>query len=227
MLLIVENDVHCPAGLYAELLKSWAVPHGWWRPYAGEPLPPLGELQATIVLGGAMGVGDEAEYPFLRAEKQFLKDCLAHELPCFGICLGGQLLAEVLGAPVHSRRHGEHGCSRVSLTAAGQSDPLLRGLPDPFPTFHWHNDSFEIPAGALHLAFTPACAGQAFRFGSAWGVQFHPEVDEAIVEVWRRRVQGDVAVVEDFRRHWPELQAGGARLLANFLQIAGLVPFFR
>lgn len=226
MIVVIENAAQCPSGLYGELLKAWSVPHLTWRTHSAEPAPSLDPACGVLLLGGPMGVHDELRYPFLRAEKALLAELLRREIPALGICLGGQLLAEVLGAPVHARRHGEHGCSSVSLTAAGKADPLFAGLTDPFPSFHWHNDSFEIPAGAAHLAFTPACAGQAFRQGNAWGVQFHPEVDAAIVEDWRRRVGAGIAVSEAFRRQWPELQAVGARLLANFLQIAGLVPSF-
>lgn len=224
MILIVEPDAHCPAGFYGALLNAWAVPQETWRPYVDARVPSPAAARGVIVLGGAMGVHDEAQYPFLPLVKQMLWDVIRRDIPCLGICLGGQLLAQVLGAKVHSQRHGEHGCASVQLTAAGRRDPLFGGLPSPFSTFHWHNDSFEIPQGATHLAFTPTCAGQAFRRSNAWGVQFHPEVDAAIVDDWRQRIHADPAVVNAFCSRQARLQAVGEQLLRNFVQITDSLP---
>lgn len=224
MVLIVEVDPRCPAGLFAELLSAWKTPHAYWRPHAGEPAASLNAVRGVIILGGAMGVQDVREFPFLLAVKGLLREILAADTPCFGVCLGGQLLAEALGAPVHSRRYGEHGCNTITLTPAGSTDPLFSGLSSPFPTFHWHNDSFEIPAGAVHLAFTSVCPSQALRYGRAWGVQFHPEVTAAIVDDWRHRIHADEAVVVSFQRRQAQLQAVGERLLRNFVQIADCPP---
>lgn len=224
MILVVENAAECPSGLYGELLETWGIPHALWRPHAEEAAPPLEAVRGVLVLGGPMGVHDEGEHPFLRTEKDFLRDLLRRDIPCFGICLGGQLLAEVLGAPVYSRRCGEQGCNLIQLTEAGRRDPLFSGLGDPFLAYHWHNDSFAIPDGALHLAFTEVCAGQAFRWGRAWGVQFHPEVDAAIVADWLRQAQADDAPLRAFRRQETQLRRVGTRLLRNFLQITGSAP---
>ncbi len=102
---------------------------------------------------------------------------LATGTPLLGICLGGQLLAEVAGGAVSSNRCGEKGLVEIELTAGGRADPLLAGIDDRFQAFQWHNDSFAVPPPAQHLARSVACPGQAFRLGNAWGVQFHPEVD--------------------------------------------------
>ncbi|MDO3378660.1 type 1 glutamine amidotransferase [Geoalkalibacter halelectricus] len=219
MVLIVEIDPRCPAGLFGELLSSWGQVHQYWRAHDQASPPPLDQVRAAIVLGGAMGVGDVDAFPFLLDVKDFLRTALAAQLPFLGICLGGQLLAEALGAAVYSGRRGEHGCNTINLTAAGRRDPLFADLPTPFPTFHWHNDSFDIPAGAIHLASTSTCPGQAFRHGNAWGLQFHPEVDAAIVDDWRRRAGRDAAVVADFVRHSAALRRTGQDLLRRFLTL--------
>ena len=90
---------------------------------AGAPLPPVAELPAAIILGGAMGVHDSDRHPFLTEVKGFVRECATSAVPLLGICLGGQLLAELLGGRVHRLRNGEHGCCRVRLTAAGVGDP--------------------------------------------------------------------------------------------------------
>ncbi len=222
MILIVQNDPKVPAGLYGRLLAAWGIPHGTWRAYdrsfPPDDVPPAG----VILLGGYMGVHDGAAYPFLNSVKEAVRQWLARDLPFFGICLGGQLLADVLGSPVFSGRRGEQGCRSVELTEAGRRDPLFAGIPSPFPAFQWHNDSFEVPAAAAHLAFTPLCPGQAIRCGNAWGVQFHPEVDEAIVDAWRRKTGAGPEVVAEFRRQEPRLREVAEKMLRNFLGCCGL-----
>lgn len=221
MILIIENDPRCPAGLYGKLLRTWRVSHGFWRPYAGEESPPRRRLIGVIVLGGDMGVHDVAEHPSLLLVKDLLKEVVAVNLPCLGICLGGQLLAEALGAPVHSGRHGEKGCRPLTLTHGGRKDSLFVGLSSTFPVFQWHNDSFEIPHGADHLAVTATCPSQAFRYGNAWGVQFHPEIDAAIMEDWQKDAGGDESeTLNQFCLQQAALRRVGERLLNNFLATA-------
>lgn len=222
MILVVQNDATCPAGLYGELLQRWKVPHGYWHPYADEPQPSLVAWQGVIVLGGFPGVHDEARYPFLAVVKSFMRSLVEARIPCLGICLGGQLLAEVLGGTVHARRFGEKGCRYIALTEEGQQDPLFAGLPVQFPVFQWHNDSFEIPPCALHLAFSKECIGQALRYDKAWGVQFHPEVDAAVILSWCRIAAEDASLIKDFSVIQDDLRGVGELLLLNFLRLAGL-----
>lgn len=222
MILIIQNDPRCPAGLYGKLLRAWRVSHGFWRPYAGEGSPPRRRLIGVIVLGGTMGVHDVAEYPSLLPVKDLLKEVVEVNLPCLGICLGGQLLAEALGAAVHSNRNGEKGCRTITLTDAGRKDSLFSGLSSTVPVFHWHNDSFEIPEEAEHLAFSSDCPGQAFRYGNAWGVQFHPEIDGPILEDWRKDAQTpeESNAFNQFCQQQVAVRKVGERLLNNFLATA-------
>ena len=174
-----------------------------------------------------MGVHDTAEHPFLVEVKAFIRACVRTETPLLGICLGGQLLAVLLGGRVTANSPcGEKGTMEVTLTSAGKEDPLFAGIPHEFVSFQWHNDSFEIPADATLLASSSACAGQAFRFGAmAWGTQFHPEVDRAIVDCWARweeetaphatRFLADFVLAEQ-----PYLEVS-RRMLGNFLGLAG------
>jgi len=153
--------------------------------YAGDPLPELGAFDRLVILGGPMSVGDEAEHSWLRPEKARIGDAIAAGRSVVGICLGAQLIAEVLGARVHRNAHKEIGWFPIELTGAGRVHPLWQGLPAEQTVFHWHGDTFELPPGALHLASSSACAQQAFLFQErVIGLQFHlesaPETVDAI-----------------------------------------------
>ncbi|MGH8279953.1 MAG: glutamine amidotransferase [Gammaproteobacteria bacterium] len=136
----------------------------------------------VVILGGPIGVNDQADYPFLGAELRLLEARLAREAPTLGICLGSQLIAHALGARVHTNPQTEIGWQALTLTPAGH-DSSLRHFTR--PVFHWHGDSFELPAGARLLASTPACAHQAFALGNfLLALQFHPEVTARGLEQW-------------------------------------------
>ncbi|GLI38723.1 type 1 glutamine amidotransferase [Geobacter hydrogenophilus] len=228
MFLIVQNDPEVPAGAYAHYLEEMGVSFRLLCPFAGEELPPAEEAAAVLVLGGAMGVHDTAKHPFLRAVKGFIAKTVAAGIPYLGICLGGQLLAHVLGAPVTTGANGEKGTLTVTLTPDGGSDPLFAGISSSFRTFQWHNDTFAIPDGGALLASSPACPHQAFRMGArAWGLQFHPEVTREIVAAWARWSDETAPLadrfVEEFAAAEPDFQDASRRILVNFIRIAGLV----
>jgi GMP synthase-like glutamine amidotransferase len=219
---IIQNDPEVPAGVFAELLREWRVPFRVFRADLGEALPVVTE--ALIVLGGTMGVHDEARHPFLNAVKVAMRRALADGTPLFGICLGGQLLADLAGGVVTSGGCGEKGVVTVSLTAAGTNDPLFAGVAAEFPVFQWHDDSFAVPPGAAHLAASAACPGQALRLGTACGVQFHPEVDAAIVAAWSRGDDNRVQLQRDFAAVAQSHRQLARQLLGNFLCQAGFPP---
>jgi GMP synthase (glutamine-hydrolysing) len=162
--------------------------------YEGARLPEEArEYQAVIVMGGPMGVYDEAEYPFLRAEHHFLQRIMAQGVPLLGICLGSQLLAKALGARVYRNAQKEIGWYSVDLTPAGTADPLFAGLDSPVPVFQWHGDAFDLPAGAIPLASSPLCTHQAFRYGDrVYGLLFHLELTPAIIHRWIEAFQDEL-----------------------------------
>jgi GMP synthase-like glutamine amidotransferase len=182
MLHIIQNDPEVPPG---NLLDGLAIPYSIHHPYRDGRLPDPQQISALIVMGGAMGANDDLRYPFLSSLKNLIREVVAAGIPYLGICLGGQLLAAALGATVVSHRWEELGTLNVSLTAAGRADRLFEGIDDLFRTFQWHHDSFDIPHEGVLLAASAACPHQAFRVGdTAWGLQFHPEVTEAIIRDW-------------------------------------------
>jgi GMP synthase (glutamine-hydrolysing) len=150
-----------------------------------DAVPSMDRYRGLVVLGGPMNVEEQAQRPHLRTELGVIEQALAQGKPVLGICLGAQLLAHALGAPV--RRHGrpEIGWYDLDTTEHGRADSVLSGLGERAPVFQWHSCTFGIPHGAQHLARTRTCENQAFRYGAnAYGFQFHLEVNQALIERW-------------------------------------------
>ncbi|TVQ28718.1 MAG: amidotransferase [Spirochaetaceae bacterium] len=174
-------------------IEPWLVAAGysitWTRFFESEEPPRSDDIDLVIALGGPMSVNDEAAYPWLRAEKRFVRDSIEAGTAVLGVCLGAQLIAAAMGARVYPNRHREIGWFPVERVQGdepeepGSSAPnrpaagkLSRALPDSFDAFHWHGETFDLPAGATHLARSDACEHQAFALGpSVVGLQFHLE----------------------------------------------------
>jgi GMP synthase-like glutamine amidotransferase len=176
------------------------------RFYQDEELPGLEGLDLIIAMGGPMSVNDEAELPWLKAEKAFLREAMARGIPLLGICLGAQLIASALGARVYPNKEKEIGWFPVRVVSGG-ADASSEGfrLPHEIRVFHWHGETFDLPPGAVRLASSEACENQAFQIGQrVIGLQFHLETtpesaasilehcrDELISAPW---VQTEVAI---------------------------------
>lgn len=150
----------------------------------GDPHPSLGEVDGIVTLGGEQSVREIASYPYLVEETKLLRDAVERGTPVLGICLGSQLIAHALGADV--RRASARSVQWRSLrpTAEGVADPLVASLPQPVPALHWNEDVFELPPGGVDLLERGGEGVEAFRAGSAWGFQFHPDADPAGLEDW-------------------------------------------
>jgi GMP synthase (glutamine-hydrolysing) len=222
LIVIVQNDPNCPAGTCLELLAASGRRHAVLNAFQGDPFPDPGELGGVIVLGGDMGVHETERFPYLDRVRDFMGAALRAGTPLLGICLGGQLLAQVAGGTVASPSpHGEHGICRVALTAAGAADPLFAGVASPFVTFQLHNDSFTLPPGATLLADSPACPAQAFSLGgNAYAVQFHPEVDRDIVTCWERIGEPQLQLLPGFRLSQSAFDPPSRAILNNFISLA-------
>lgn len=148
------------------------------RLWAGD-LPPSdsSSFDWLIVMGGPMNVHEHERHPWLAPEKALIRDAIAAGKRVLGICLGAQLIADALGAPVIRNREPEIGWFPVRLTSAGRACSLFADFPERFEAFHWHSDTFTIPSGAVCLAESDACANQALVHGDrVVGVQFHLEM---------------------------------------------------
>lgn len=139
--------------------------------------PDLEEFDWLIVMGGPMSVYDELDYPWLKAEKTFIKSAIDANKTVIGICLGSQLIAAALGAKVYRNKKKEIGWFPVSLTQPALQNQFLNGFPETITVFHWHGDTFDLPNGAAHLMKSAICTNQAFLYkGKVVGLQFHLEM---------------------------------------------------
>lgn len=219
MFLVVQNDPKCPPGSCAELIESAGKRFRLWAAFGDDGPPASDRYRGLIVLGGEMGVHETDRFPHLDRVRRIIRAALDRNLPTLGICLGGQLLAQVLGGRVASpSSHGEKGICRVKLTRAGEGDPLFSGVTPEFTTFQYHNDSFTVPPGALLLAHSDLCPVQAFRFGPCgYGVQFHPEVNRAIVSSWDGIDPGAPSLLPGYLSQQPLFDLASRAIIGNFV----------
>jgi GMP synthase-like glutamine amidotransferase len=170
--LVVEHQRDAPAGLVEAWAATRAIELDVLRPAEGDPWPRVGEHDAVITLGSDCSV-ERSSHAWIADEVAFLRAAHDARVPILGLCFGGQALATALGGAVGRAAHPEIGWCRFEAV-----DERFAG-----PFFEWHDDAFTVPQGAEALARSTA-GPQAFRHGLSLGVQFHPEVDEEIVEAW-------------------------------------------
>lgn len=147
--------------------------------FEDESFPDPDSVDWLIILGGLMNVYEYDNYPWLLRERQFLNEMIKRSKGVLGICLGAQLIADVLGAKVKRNRYKEIGWHPVTLTAGGKKNALLADFPDRFIAFQWHGDTFAIPRGCRKLARSGSCSNQAFVYGDkVLAMQFHLDYSE-------------------------------------------------
>ena len=151
--------------------------------YKAGTLPSMQDFDGLIIMGGPMNIYEDNSYPWLAAERRFIKEAVDAGKSAVGICLGAQLLADALGSPVFAGKEKEIGWWPISLTEDGKKSQLCSGLPPAATVFHWHGDTFNIPKGAVHLAESQGCSSQAFLFEDRiLGLQFHLEATPETVD---------------------------------------------
>jgi GMP synthase (glutamine-hydrolysing) len=192
----------------------------------------LDEADMLMALGGSMHVNDVEQFPFLEEATQAVRTYVRQGRPYLGICLGGQMLARALGANVHANPKPEIGVVPVSLSNAADN-ALLRGLDAVIETLHFHEDTFDVPAGGVLLASSEHCATQMVRYGDlAYGLQFHPEVSAqrfaGWVEAFYAETTGDEnpkrrrRIVDEVRSKEAVIRRHADLLLSNFVELAML-----
>lgn len=197
----------------------------WTPALAPEPPRPLGGYAGLVVLGGDQNVCEQDRFPYLTGELELIERWLESGRPLLGVCLGAQLLAQAAGGEVVRSPSRELGWLEVELLPAAARDPLLGFAPPRVTAMQWHSYAVELPGGAEALASSAVCL-QAFRLGESWGVQFHPEVDEAVLDGWIAELRGGSAEqVRDARTlaagmpaHLAAWNAFGRELFRRFCQ---------
>ena len=236
--VLVLQHIACePPGAFEDVLAAAGADIHRVELDEGEPLPSWQDYVAIVAMGGPMSVNDDAELPWLTAEKQAIAAAVKAGVPYWGSCLGVQLLAASLGARVYPGSQPEVGVLPVALTDDGRSDPVFSGTPPEFLTLQWHGDTFDLPDGATLLASSPAFPNQAFRVGqTAYGVQFHVEVTEQMAREWAQvpayavyadRVLGAGGIdrlMTEFDAARERMLDVGRRMFERWVEIAVAVP---
>jgi GMP synthase-like glutamine amidotransferase len=167
-------------------ILDWIESHGYQHTstnfFSKPTLPSQDDFDMLIIMGGPMSVNDEAKHPWLKREKEFIRESIEGNKIVAGICLGSQLIANSLGAKVKENEEKEIGWHPVYLTGEAISHPLFSNIPPEFVTFQWHGDTFDIPDQALKIAYSEACSNQGFIYrDNVLAMQFHPEIEEQLL----------------------------------------------
>ncbi len=146
------------------------------RLYNNEPLPSFESFDWIVIMGGPMGIYDDKDYSWLKLERSFIKEAINANKVVLGICLGSQFIADALGAKVYKNKVDEIGWFNIEKNQES-NHPIINNLPELFPVFHWHGDTFDLPEGALHLFSSEATINQAFIYNNkVLALQFHMEI---------------------------------------------------
>lgn len=228
--LTIVHQEHSSPGRVGELLVERGCCLDRRCPNLGDALPDdLSPYAAAIVFGGPQSANDD-QVPGIRAELDWIeRTALPAGTPLLGICLGAQMIARVLGSRVGPHPDGlvEIGWHPVHPTAAGQGHFAGTTM-----FYQWHRETFDIPAGAVHLAHNDAFDAQAFCYDRrVWGLEFHPEMTLAMIERWTGSEKGSAMLslpgaqprevqLEAYRRY----AAVTDRWLGRFLDLQLLRP---
>jgi len=167
-------------GSIGDWIQSGSHQLGTTRFYRNESLPEIEDIDLLVIMGGPMNIYEQTKYSWLTEEKRFVERAIAAHKRVLGICLGAQLVADVLGARVYANADKEIGWFPVEMTEHAQLSNLFTAFPARIEVFHWHGDTFDIPEGALHVAHSTGCAHQAFVYEErVVGLQFHLETTRA------------------------------------------------
>jgi GMP synthase-like glutamine amidotransferase len=170
-------------------IANWAAANGhtltgthWYR---GDATPDTAGIDLLVILGGGMNINQHRDHPWLVPEKALIAELIAEGKPVLGVCLGAQLIADVLGGKVYQNGELEIGWFPIRVLEPVRQHPLFAHFPEEFTALHWHGDTFDLPPGATLLASSEACRNQAFVCqGNVVGLQFHIEVRPEDVRIF-------------------------------------------
>jgi GMP synthase (glutamine-hydrolysing) len=227
--IVLQHAASENLGTIEDALTACGVAFEYVRSFEGQPVPSgVDGASGLIVMGGPMGVYETDKFPFLRQEMNLMEAFLKAERPILGVCLGSQLLAAVLGAPVKKGRAKEIGWFPVRLAPASAADALWKDQPSPIVAYHWHGDIFDLPKGAVALASSDITPLQSYRFGDrAYGILFHLEVTETHIRKMLDEFAGEIRqeklsaseILKKSEAFLPPLQKVGASVFGRWIDL--------
>lgn len=156
-------------------------------------LPSKENFDWLVVMGGAMGVSDADQYPWINLEIEFIKAAIHSGKIVIGVCLGSQMIASALGARVYKNSEPEMGFWPITLTQEAKQDKVFRHFPANLDVMHFHFDTFTLPEGAIAMAKSAVTPVQAFRYGkNVFALQFHSELTESNLPVFIRELAAEI-----------------------------------
>lgn len=219
--LILQHVASEGAGTIRDYLNTRKIPIRFIRLYENQALPKtLDQVCSVVVMGGPMNVYEEERFPFLVEENKFIQRSIHENIPMLGVCLGSQLLAKALGAKVMKARAPEIGWKDVEISENGAKDPLFSELKsDKLRVLQWHEDTFELPKGAVQLASSKIVPNQAYRYKDRfYGFQFHVEVDRPILEDWFKNPTVQAPVLKEYDDYKRKLSSITENIYRNFFK---------
>jgi GMP synthase (glutamine-hydrolysing) len=188
-IMVFQHVAHEPLGTLDPMLKAAGFRIRYIN-FGRHPdmKPSLEGYNGLIVLGGPMGVYEADAHPHLITEMELIREAVQRNIPVLGICLGAQLIAGALGSQVKKTGRWEFGWHGIDISPQGRTNPLFKDFKNSEKVFQIHQDTFDLPKDAIHLASSPICKNQAFCFGEkVYGYQFHLESDQATILRWLHR----------------------------------------
>lgn len=184
-ILIFRHVASEGPGHFGDFLQRHAIPYHIICIDAGDEIPATIEgTSALVFMGGPMSVNDPL--PWIEQELALIRQAMAHDMPVLGHCLGGQLISKALGGVVGANPVKEFGWLDVTQADNDAARDWLGELPQRFPAFHWHGETFTIPDGAALILSSEQCRHQAFVIGNTLALQCHVEMTAAMVHEWAR-----------------------------------------
>ena len=219
--LIIKNSPHEGPGNIIQYVNTKGIKFHIIEAYRNHRISSLKRYQYLIVLGGPMGVYEMNRYPFLVTVAKAFEHALKSGIKVLGICLGCQLFAYVLGAKVYKGKGEEIGWYDIEFTEKGLLDPCFSTLSDTSgkaKVFMWHGDTFDAPNGTTRLASSSLFSEQAFRYGTSYGIQFHPEVTTEMILKWSKNRQDLKDIIDDSATFYFEYRQKANRFYSAFFK---------
>jgi GMP synthase-like glutamine amidotransferase len=181
--IIFRHAANEGPGYIESFLLSRKIPYSIVKIDQGDDVATqISSCSGLIFMGGPMSVNDDLQW--IPGSLALIREAMAVSLPIMGVCLGGQLIARAMGATISQNPEPEFGWLPVQTITSSANNPWLKDIPASFDAFHWHSETFSLPAGAEHIMTSDACQNQGFVLGNAIAMQCHVEMTADLVRDW-------------------------------------------